>query len=65
MMYMFKNDSFCSMALYLMKQSRQPRPYASNFLFIYNNWAVQYVSTFMHRGRKTLAVFLHHFCLIP
>lgn len=68
MIYMFKDDSFCSMALYLMKQSRQPRPYASKLLFIYNNRAVQYTSTFMHRDRRTLAVLLRHFChfcLIP
>lgn len=42
-----------------MKQSKYPIPYASKFLFIYNNWAVQYVSSFMRRGRKTLATLLH------
>lgn len=53
---MFKDYSFCSMAFYLMKQSRYLVPYASKFLFI-NNRAMKYTSTFMGRGqKKTLTV---------
>ena len=62
---MFKDDSFCSLALCLMKQSKQPIPHASKCLFIFNNQAVQYASTFKHRGRKTLATLLITLCLIP